>query len=136
MTFSFDRSWLQVPTGASSDELWVPIPGKPQLRLKASSFSAGAGALTLRGMMPAICAREPQLLQAGVAEHDPNVAITSWPLASINRCRREAATYLGRANGPEVNPRGQGPRAEAAAARRMPACKARDADGVTPLTYR
>jgi len=42
----------------------------------------------------------------------------------------------GRPNGPEVNPRGQGPRAEAAAARRMPAFEVRDAGGVTPPTYR
>ena len=42
----------------------------------------------------------------------------------------------GRPNGLEVNPRGQGPRAEAAAARRMPAFEARDAGGVTPLQYR
>jgi hypothetical protein len=39
-------------------------------------------------------------------------------------------------NGPEVNLRGQGPRAEASAARRMPALEARDAGGVTPLKYR
>jgi len=45
--------------------------------------------------------------------------------------KREAARQ-GRPNGPEVNPRGQGPRAEAAAARRMPAFEARDAGGVTP----
>ena len=43
---------------------------------------------------------------------------------------------VGPPNGPEVNPRGQGPRAEAAAARRMPAFEARDAGGVTPLRYR
>jgi len=42
----------------------------------------------------------------------------------------------GRPNGPEVNPRGQGPRSEAAAARRMPAFEARDAGGVTPLKCR
>jgi len=41
-----------------------------------------------------------------------------------------------RPNGLEVNPRGQGPRAEAAAARRMPAFEARDAGGVTPLKCR
>ena len=39
-------------------------------------------------------------------------------------------------NGLEVNPRGQGPRAEAAAARRMPAFEARDAGGVTPCKLR
>jgi hypothetical protein len=39
-------------------------------------------------------------------------------------------------NGLEVNPRGQGPRAEAAAARRLPAFEARDAGGVTPFKYR
>jgi hypothetical protein len=42
----------------------------------------------------------------------------------------------GRPNGLEVNPRGQGPRAEAAAARRLPAFEARDAGGVTPFKYR
>jgi hypothetical protein len=40
------------------------------------------------------------------------------------------------ANGLEVNPRGQGPRAEAAAARRLPAFEARDAGGVTPRKLR
>jgi len=44
-----------------------------------------------------------------------------------NRCRP---------NGLEVNPRGQGPRAEAAAARRLPAFEARDAGGVTPRKLR
>jgi len=42
----------------------------------------------------------------------------------------------GRANGPEVNPRGQGPRGYGSAARRMPAFEARDAGGVTPFKYR
>ena len=41
-----------------------------------------------------------------------------------------------RANGLEVNPRGQGPRGYGSAARRMPAFEARDAGGVTPLKYR
>ena len=36
------------------------------------------------------------------------------------------------ANGSDVKLRGQGPRAEAGAARRLPACEARDAGGVTP----
>jgi hypothetical protein len=44
-----------------------------------------------------------------------------------NRCRP---------NGVEVNPRGQGPRAEAAAARRLPAYEARGAGGVPPFKYR
>jgi hypothetical protein len=43
---------------------------------------------------------------------------------------------FGPPNGPEVNPRGQGPRAEADAARRLPACESRDAGGVTPCRYR
>ena len=43
---------------------------------------------------------------------------------------------LGRANGLEVNPRGQGPRAEAVAARRLPAFEARGAGGVPPFKYR
>jgi len=41
-----------------------------------------------------------------------------------------------RPNGPEVNPRGQGPRGYGSAARRMPAFEARDAGGVTPSRYR
>ena len=41
-----------------------------------------------------------------------------------------------RANGSEVNPRGQGPRGYGIAARRLPAFDARDAGGVTPLKYR
>jgi hypothetical protein len=41
-----------------------------------------------------------------------------------------------RPNGLEVNPRGQGPRAEADASRRLPAFEARDAGGVTPFKYR
>jgi hypothetical protein len=40
--------------------------------------------------------------------------------------------FPGRANGLEVNPRGQGPRRYGSAARRMPAFEARDAGGVTP----
>jgi len=39
---------------------------------------------------------------------------------------------FGRANGSDVKLRGQGPRAEADAARRVPAFEARDAGGVTP----
>jgi hypothetical protein len=42
----------------------------------------------------------------------------------------------GRANGPDAKLRGQGPRAEARAARRMPACESRDAGGVTPSKLR
>ena len=42
----------------------------------------------------------------------------------------------GRPNGPEVNPRGQGPRGYGSAARRMPAFEARDAGGVTPCKLR
>jgi hypothetical protein len=38
----------------------------------------------------------------------------------------------GRANDQTAKLRGQGPHAEADAARRLPACKARDAGGVTP----
>jgi hypothetical protein len=38
----------------------------------------------------------------------------------------------GRANGSGAKLRGQGLRAEAEAARRMPACESRDAGGVTP----
>ncbi len=38
--------------------------------------------------------------------------------------------------GPEVNPRGQGPRGYGRAARRMPAFEARDAGGVTPRKLR
>jgi len=34
-------------------------------------------------------------------------------------------------NGPTVKPRGQGPRPEAEAARRVPACESRNAGGVT-----
>jgi len=43
---------------------------------------------------------------------------------------------FGRPNGPEVNPRGQGPRGYGGAARRLPAFEARDADGVTPYKLR
>jgi len=43
---------------------------------------------------------------------------------------------VGRANGLEVNPRGQGPRGYGSAARRMPAFEARDAGGVTPCKLR
>jgi hypothetical protein len=44
-----------------------------------------------------------------------------------NRCRP---------NGADPKLHGQGPRAEAAAARRLPACEARDAGGVTPSRLR
>jgi hypothetical protein len=49
------------------------------------------------------------------------------------RCGRR---YVGPANGPEVNPRGQGPRGYGSAARRMPAFEERDAGGVTPRKLR
>jgi hypothetical protein len=39
-------------------------------------------------------------------------------------------------NGSVVKLHGQGPRAEAEAARRLPACEARDAGGVTPYKLR
>ena len=50
--------------------------------------------------------------------------------------RNEQPPWVGAPNGLEVNPRGQGPRVEAAAARRLPAFEARDAGGVTPFKYR
>jgi hypothetical protein len=43
---------------------------------------------------------------------------------------------VGPANGEGAKLRGQGPRAEADAARRLPACEARDAGGVTPSRWR
>jgi hypothetical protein len=46
------------------------------------------------------------------------------------------AAPFGRANGSVVKLHGQGPRAEADAARRLPACEARDAGGVTPRKLR
>jgi hypothetical protein len=49
------------------------------------------------------------------------------------RCGREAR---GRPNGSDVKLRGQGPRAEAVAARHAPACEARDARGVPPSSLR
>jgi len=49
------------------------------------------------------------------------------------RGKRAVVEIDGRPNGPEVNPRGQGPRGYGGAARRLPAFEARDADGVTPL---
>ena len=79
------------------------------------------------------------------------------PWASNQRCRREAASFLphpfrlpnlsmnagvgggtvrpkasGRPNGEGAKLRGQGLRAEAEAARRLPAHESRDAGGVTP----
>jgi hypothetical protein len=39
-------------------------------------------------------------------------------------------------NGPEVNPRGHGPRGYGSAARRLPAFEVRDAGGVTPRKLR
>jgi len=46
---------------------------------------------------------------------------------------RAGAENVGPANGPEVNPRGQGPRGYGSAARRVPAFEGRVAGGVTPL---
>jgi hypothetical protein len=40
------------------------------------------------------------------------------------------------ANGEGAKLRGRGPRAEAGAARRLPACESRDAGGVTPSRWR
>ena len=57
------------------------------------------------------------------------------PMCRVGRWKH-AAEEDGRANGPEVNPRGQGPRGYGSAARRMPAFEARDAGGVTPGKYR
>jgi hypothetical protein len=45
---------------------------------------------------------------------------------------RNTASMFHPPNDPVVKLRGQGPRAEAAAARRVPACEARDAGAVTP----
>jgi len=52
---------------------------------------------------------------------------------AVENVRRQGS---GRPNGPEVNPRGQGPRGYGRAARRMPTFEARDAGGVTPRKYR
>ena len=49
---------------------------------------------------------------------------------------RASGGLFRRPNGVEVNPRGQGPRAEAGAARRLPAFEARGAGGVPPFKYR
>jgi len=49
---------------------------------------------------------------------------------------RDARPAVRPPNGLEVNPRGQGPRAEAVAARRLPAFEARGAGGVPPFKYR
>ena len=55
------------------------------------------------------------------------------PERAVEMCGRRND---GRPNGPEVNPRGQGPRGYGSAARRVPAFEARDAGGVTPRKYR
>ena len=49
---------------------------------------------------------------------------------------REAPPFIGPPNGLEVHLRGQGLRGYGSAARRLPACEARGAGGVTPLRYR
>ena len=69
-----------------------------------------------------------------LGEHGLLMPFGRW--GAINSRRREAASFSGRANGPEVNPRGQGPRDYGSAARRMPAFEARDAGGVTPRKVR
>jgi len=56
--------------------------------------------------------------------------------ARVGRGKRATAMIICAPNGPEVNPRGQGPRGYGSAARRLPAFEARDAGGVTPRTLR
>jgi len=58
-------------------------------------------------------------------------------LSSARRAAGEKCNRRNRCppNGPEVNPRGQGPRGYGSAARRMPACEERDAGGVTPCSF-
>ena len=65
-----------------------------------------------------------------------------WRLLSWSRCyailrhsgRGLRAAPVGRANGSHVKLRGRGPRGYGRAARRLPACEARDAGGVTPCS--
>jgi len=76
--------------------------------------------------------RFTQLYLRGIVHGNESGAGSLWP--SKNGRRRRSASRL--PNGLEVNPRGRGPRAEAVAARRMPAFEARGADGVTPSKYR
>jgi len=57
------------------------------------------------------------------------------PLGRIDSRRREAASLSGRANGLEVNPRGQGPRGYGSAAHGLPACESRDAGRAPPFSF-
>ena len=64
------------------------------------------------------------------------------PTARLTSCRRLTEQTKRRGdsasphNGLDVKLRGQGPRAEAEAARRLLACESRDAGGVTPCKLR
>jgi hypothetical protein len=51
---------------------------------------------------------------------------------AVTSRRREAASFSGAPNRLDVKLHGQGPRAEADAARHAPACEARDARDVPP----
>jgi len=57
----------------------------------------------------------------------------AFRLGRLGSVRPFPGGAMGRANGPTAKLRGQGPRAEAAAARGMPACESRDAGRVTPF---
>jgi len=59
----------------------------------------------------------------------PSERLRPWPLSIV---AANAASFSGPPNGEGAKLRGQGPRAEADAARGLPAFEVRDADRVTP----
>ena len=83
--------------------------------------------------VPKLCG--PIVLLLSFARREP-------PSARLTSCRRLTEQTKRRGdsasphNGPEVNPRGRGPRGYGSAARRLPAFEARDAGGVTPCRLR
>jgi len=84
------------------------------------------------GLTSASDASLPLYVRSAVSPPDQitrDVRRTGWR----ERCSCETCC---RPNGPEVNPRGQGPRGYGSAARRLPAFEARDAGGVTPRKLR
>jgi hypothetical protein len=84
---------------------------------------------------------QPHRLMVRRTESDLHTAPPYAKNSLASRCRGRAEEWCNRQNrrppnGPTVKLRGQGLRAEAGAARRLPACEVRVAGGVTPCKYR
>jgi hypothetical protein len=82
--------------------------------------------------VPKLCATIVLLLSLR-GEHTAQGCLASCRRLTVRTERRTRSARP--PNDPVVKLHGQGPRAEAGAARRLPACEARDAGGVTPRKF-